>query len=130
MSIEWLAGLFEGEGYISGPTKLPHQWMLGITSTDYDVLEKVVSIGGGKIYGPYKTGIPNRKPQFTWYLSKKSDSVPLLEKLLPHMCSRRAERAAIALAAHQNYEKNKPRGPGSRGPRKKGQPQCLNQQTS
>ena len=118
MTLDWFAGLFEGEGYISCPKKHPNRWMLGLTSTDLDVLERVVATVGGKIYGPYKNNIPNRKPQWTWYMSKKNKSVPLLESLVPLLCSRRRQRAQEALAAHYEYEATKPKGIGSRGPRK------------
>lgn len=123
MTFEWFVGLFEGEGYISCPKKHPHRWMLGLSSIDYDVLEKVVAIAGGKIYGPYRNNIPNRKPMFTWYLSRKKDCVQLVEKMLPLLCARRKERAEQALAAHYAYvaaAQNKAATKQPQNPRRKG----------
>ena len=104
MSFEWFVGLFEGEGYISQyKSASPWNWMLGLSSTDRDVLERVVSIVGGKIYGPYRNNIPNRKPMYTWYISSKMQTVPLLEKMLPLLCSRRKAKAEEVLKLHYEY---------------------------
>lgn len=115
MTLDWFAGLFEGEGYISANKSMPHKWVLGLTSVDRDVLEKVVATVGGKVYGPYKCNVPNRQPQYTWYLGNKKLAVPLLESMLPLLCSRRRKRAQEAIDAHRQHMLNKPSGPGSRG---------------
>jgi hypothetical protein len=115
MSLDWFAGLFEGEGYISANKATPHKWVMGLTSVDRDVLEKVVTLVGGKIYGPYKCNVPNRQPQYTWYLGNKKHAVPLLKSMLPLLCSRRRQRAQDALSAYETHLATKPTGPGSRG---------------
>ncbi len=118
MTFEWFVGLFEGEGYISASKKTPHLFVLGITSTDRDVLDRVVDIAGGKIYGPYIKEQGRIKPQYTWYLSTKKETVPLLERMIPLLCERRKTRAMAALAALETWQ-NKPASSLPRKPRKR-----------
>jgi hypothetical protein len=117
MTFDWFVGLFEGEGYISARKTTPHLFVLGITSTDKDVIERVISIVGGKLYGPYVKQNGRIKDQWTWYLSHKKDSIPLLERMVPLLCSRRKARALEALEAWKNRPEPKPRP--RRGPYRK-----------
>jgi hypothetical protein len=51
--IQWAAGLFEGEGYLSHLGN--GQWRLGIEMTDKDVLAKFADFWGIPVNGPYET---------------------------------------------------------------------------
>ena len=90
----WVIGLFEGEGSII-ISKRYNTAYLKIKSTDLDVLEKVQSIMGGKIYSqPVYEG---RKPAWDWVFQKKKLVAGILMNWLPFLSSRRAYKALNAL---------------------------------
>lgn len=107
----WAVGLFEGEGCIGhreetlrgeprvqldGTVTRTRELMLA--TTDLDVLERFhAAVGGvGKIYGP--TQRPPHKPIWRWRCGKWADLAPLLERMLPLLGERRAEKARELLA--------------------------------
>ena len=85
----WFIGLFEGEGSFSMTENRASR--ITITSTDKDVLEKVVSILGGTIIMPTKRK-EHWKQEYVWYLDReKSKDVTL--RMLPFLSKRRQSKA-------------------------------------
>lgn len=74
-SIEWAAGLFEGEGSFSlayGPNSPRKYLLMQLLSTDVDVVEYFCeAVGVGKVNGPYKRANPNWKEQWKWAVAGK-----------------------------------------------------------
>jgi hypothetical protein len=91
--IAWAAGLFEGEGSITWPRG---EWdvRLQVKTTDQDVADRLLTILGGRVNGPYQynvEGRPARKPFWVWMVNGPMvyDVARLLE---PWMCKRRRAR--------------------------------------
>jgi hypothetical protein len=96
-SLEWAAGLFEGEGTITIRKRPEDQIALQLSSTDMDVVAEFFRVVGcGKVYGPYRYG-PNRKPFWKWSCHDGATAASLLEKLLPFLGLRRSVRAVEAV---------------------------------
>lgn len=90
MMISWGAGLFEGEGSFCFHKGKPKS--VQITSTDYDVLEKMVLIFGGKIYkDSRKNQKAHWKDAYVWKLAL-INSLDFFEKIKPFLGKRRLER--------------------------------------
>lgn len=90
VKIAYIAGLFEGEGTfgIYNETKAKR---VGITSTDRDVLEKVLSVYGGKILN-LKTRKEHWKQAFIWVLGLDKCE-EFIKDIYPYLGERRKERA-------------------------------------
>lgn len=104
-SLEWAAGLFEGEGSISiklvsdkkGGFYGPYL-EVSLTSTDEDVILSFCrTVGLGRVYGPYKRS--GRKPHWVWAAYQTPEIRGFLEELKPYMHSRRRARIEEALDA-------------------------------
>ena len=101
MSIEWAAGLFEGEGCIY-KDKRKNVWTLQVRMTDRDVVEKFASLmnTGNSIYD--ESNQPNRiksghKPSYRWACSRKQEVKRILLAMLPHFGHRRANKVLDCL---------------------------------
>ena len=102
-SIEWAAGLFEGEGSITHQSYKTNKPRLNINMSDLDVLEYFVEAIDykGKILGPYKTNgtknKPTHLPAYYVCITKKSEVKRVLKLFLPFFGKRRRQRAEQAL---------------------------------
>ena len=96
-SIEWAAGLFEGEGCITIVQGNKPQMFLRMT--DEDVVQDFYNIVNvGKILGPYNTKNKSYyKAVYHWRLYKKKEIKHLIESLLPYLGVRRKQIALEAL---------------------------------
>jgi hypothetical protein len=98
--LAWLAGLFEGEGTIyAHKVGARHYAHLSITSTDYDVLEKVAALTGAKIYE--RPNDPSRIGKRTIYnaaISKSGVALALAALMLPWLGERRRDQIAKTVA--------------------------------
>ena len=96
-TIEWAAGLFEGEGciYKGNQTKAPHNpyFQLTLGMTDLDVVQAFADLMdcGSVITSDRKDR--GWKTMYTWRVSKTSHVRDILDKLLPHFGNRRAHKA-------------------------------------
>jgi hypothetical protein len=103
--IGWAAGLFEGEGCISlslssRPKGYPRP-RLSVTSTDLDVLEKLLSVVGfGYIDGPKQ--VRTNKPFWTWRCAAADEVATVLTAFLPYLGKRRSAKVALAFEAIKN----------------------------
>jgi hypothetical protein len=95
VEIAWLAGLFEGEGHIGFTKKGKVKLVLAMT--DFDVVTKAHTIAGAGWLGVRRQAQNKWKDCLVWTVSRKSESVPLLEAMLPHLGERRTARALEAL---------------------------------
>lgn len=99
----WMVGLLEGEGCFD--THAPNRQKnpaarIQCKMTDFDVIERLASIGGGKVYGPYQAN-PRWKPQLHWVI-RGQEAAELMRVLQPHMGKRRAARIEEVL--HQTRQ--------------------------
>lgn len=105
--IEWVAGMFEGEGTIILRKNRKRSILgveLSLSGTDEDTIQLFhASVDAGKVYGPYKYGA-NKKPFWKWSLTERSAVTTLLTQLLPLLGERRKARAQEALAAIEARE--------------------------
>ena len=106
-SIEWAAGLFEGEGCITTRqgSKNALRHTLDINMTDRDVMENFAEVVGAKLLGPYKPASAKQHHQPFWRvcIGSKSEVRRVLELLLPHLGERRAYKALNCLDDIDNH---------------------------
>ena len=100
-SIEWAAGLFEGEGciYTRKGSKNALRHTLDINMTDKDVIEDFAEVVGAKVLGPYNppTAKSNHKEFWRVTIGSKSEVKRVLSMLLPYLGQRRAYKALNCL---------------------------------
>lgn len=97
--IAYIAGIFDGEGHVGSSGVRSIQ--VGITSTDLDILERVVAVFGGTIYGPYEK--EERKPIFAWKAGSRKPSWAFLDAVYPFLSSRRQGRIDELEARRTDY---------------------------
>ena len=98
-SIEWCAGLFEGEGCITwkhnGNGKMYPR--LYLKMTDRDVVEKFADgVGYGNV-NLVRSPRSDWKDAYAWEIAKTSEVHRILDAFLPHLGNRRAHKALDVL---------------------------------
>ena len=94
-TIEWAAGLFEGEGTIV--SNKDGTWYLQMSMVDEDVIKSFLDVVGiGKFY-ELKAKTSTGKTIYRASVHKKADVYSLLERMLPYLGERRAYRALNCL---------------------------------
>lgn len=91
ISLAWLAGLLEGEGYFALSQGNP---VIRVNMTDRDVIERVADLMGGSVLGPYgegRGGNPNARPYFTTSATGER-ALSLMSDLKPYLFQRRLEQ--------------------------------------
>ncbi len=98
MTIEeaWATGLFEGEGSITFPRPACTAVRLRLSTTDFDVIQRLQALWGGKVY-PQKRYNPKHKPAWEWNLNRQADVKRVILVMLPLLQTRRAYVAQNAL---------------------------------
>ena len=95
-SIEWAAGLFEGEGTMVKDKRRPNSFQLSLHMCDKDVVEKFAKVVG---YGNVVTLHPpvHKKQGWSefhrWTCAKRSEIRRILSAMLPYFGDRRAYTA-------------------------------------
>ena len=106
-SIEWAAGLFEGEGWLSH--KADGNWKMAIEMTCSDVMwDWYMAIGcRGNLGGLYKrpSAKPHHKPTMEWRTSDRKLIFELVSELFPYMGNKRRERMVEFLNWYQEKTK-------------------------
>ena len=91
MELGWLAGFFDGEGWIASRNN-GRGITLAIENSDLDLLERVLQYTGeGHISGP-RTRSPKRKSTWTWQVTDWPGSSRLLLAIYPLLSDRRKAR--------------------------------------
>jgi hypothetical protein len=107
-SIEWIAGLFEGEGCLTYNTT-NDSWCLKVKMTDTDVMWGLYLALGcrGNLAGLVKhpSDAEQNKPHQTWSTSKRDLIFELVTELYPHMYSRRREKMVEFMNWYQEKQK-------------------------
>lgn len=101
----WASGLFEGEGCISwGNTNGKYASVeLAMNMTDRDVMESFLDWAGcGRLYDVRRQ--PGLKRQYAWRTGNKDDVRAVLIRMIPHLHSRRLEKAMFALDYIADYQ--------------------------
>ena len=87
-SIEWAAGLFEGEGCIDASNK-----RLCLSMSDKDVVDSFESVfPGGRRYVESPRS-ERHKPMYKYFINKKNLIITYLSQMLPFFHDRRAYKA-------------------------------------
>ena len=101
-SIEWAAGLFEGEGSIYRDRK---SWRMAMQMTDYDVMRDFrATVELGSLFGPYQRTSGNKKykPVYTWKVYKQHELFHLVCEFYPYMGERRRAKFDEFLTTYGN----------------------------
>lgn len=98
----WLAGLFEGEGYIAFSKGRPKR--LTIEMTDLDILQRVLSTFGGVLYEP-KSRNPKWKKTWVWSISGE-DSRNLVKKNSSLSLEKEEKKEQKSILDHIELEKS------------------------
>ena len=91
-SIEWAAGLFEGEGCMTTDKQGLHS--IKLSMTDEDVVHKFASMFGLNVNGPYTYN--NRPTNKSYWVCKSKSQTKVREiisSMLPYFGNRRAYKA-------------------------------------
>jgi hypothetical protein len=103
-SIEWAAGLYEGEGALTTQGKSGY-WRLCLEMTDYDVVKNFhETIGVGKMYGPWKppSKLEHYKPHWVVRVNNKDDIFKVICDFYPYMGERRRAKFDEFLTTYGN----------------------------
>ena len=110
LEIAWLAGFMEGEGYFAITTQGYPK--IQCASTDEDTLWKLYELlGVGTLNVHNEAGYRSQNRRACYILDVVgSQAVPVMEAILPYMCSRRADkiRGIIERERGRVYKKRKP----------------------
>ena len=102
-SIEWAAGLFEGEGSIT-KIKDTLRWQLAIEMSDLDVIEafhNVFDLETKITHRPVRQN--GKKPTFVSQTRRQETVKKILELLLPYLGERRTYKALNCLDDIDNF---------------------------
>jgi len=102
----YAVGLFEGEGSVSRTTTNPknpwHSAVMTVVMTDLEPLERLRSILGGTISGPFLVKSPPgagpRKPRWSWRVQSWRDINAIGAVLRPHLSPRRQSQLDAVLS--------------------------------
>ena len=96
MNSAWMAGLFEGEGCITGQMTRGDYFAprLSLKMTDFDIVNRFAQMANCGHLRIEETG---HKPALRWTCTKRADIRILLELMLPFFGMRRSYRALNTL---------------------------------
>lgn len=96
-TIEWAAGLFEGEGCITTADNGRYT-SLQLEMTDEDIVDEFAKLMGyGNVRYKIRKDHPEWKPTYRWTCQKKDEVVRILDLLLPYLGLRRGYKALNCL---------------------------------
>lgn len=105
MSLEFVAGVLEGEGSFGMQKNKDlggrryHYARVSMQITDKDIADRVADELGGSVYGPYdRKRSPDHKPIYQWHVVGGAARAAMT-RLLPLMGERRTAQIEEALAA-------------------------------
>ena len=87
-SVAYLAGVFDGEGWVSAHDS--HGVEVCVQSTDHDMLTPFVEAYGGCIYSMKQR--PGCKPSWTWKIAARTDVWRFLDDIKPFLTERRQKK--------------------------------------
>ena len=105
-SIEWAAGIFEGEGSLF-PSNTKGTWGMKVGMSDPDCIQDFFAAVGfvGNVGGPYiQKGKEGCKPMFVWQTEAREVIYGLVKLFLPYMGKRRTEKAEEFLHWYLNQK--------------------------
>ena len=111
LEIPYVAGLFDGEGYITinkwevpGRDYIRYQLFVGVSMTDKPIIEMLAAQFGGMCANYKKQKQPNHRRVFCWKVSSKS-AVPFLRQTIPYLRVKR-EQAELVLRFQEHVTAN------------------------
>jgi len=113
--IAWIAGIVEGEGCIHIPLTPKPGWVrptLGVSMTDFDVLQRLQSWTGVGSLAEVKKRRHQTKRIWYWHVGKQKDVLWLVRLLLPYFCSRRRAKAESVIQLLEETQRNSGLGRG------------------
>ena len=116
LSTEYLAGLFDGEGYITishmvskkpGSIHERYQLIVGISMTHKPLIEMLHKQLGGTFHASHKRAKPTHRTLFSWILGSKV-AARFLESVLPYSVVKKPEaELAIEFQKHVDQYRGK-----------------------
>jgi hypothetical protein len=91
--IAWAAGFLEGEGYFYSRARVS----IRAAQVQLEPLEKMRSILGGKVNGPYQPKQPNHRPFYDWQLNGHH-AIAAMMTLYTLMSPKRKEAIRVAIS--------------------------------
>lgn len=116
-NIEWIAGLFEGEGCINIRTQRGAKSSvvtLRLGSTDEDVitaLHERSGVGTKTFQHSPSHQARGNKPMHIWTVKSRPEVAEILEAMIPHLFSRRKAKAIEALELTRSVMESRVKGP-------------------
>ncbi len=102
-SIAWAAGLYEGEGHLTRDKRKTATYMLRLSMTDKDIIERFASVWNTgtvtPINTPHAKSKSHWKQQWLFRVCNKYQIRRILEAMLPYLGLRRAYDAQNCLDA-------------------------------
>ena len=102
----WFVGIIEGEGSINAHINSKSGYLcteLTVSSTDEDLIDRLHSIYPGK--SEYVKEYKNHyKTQWIWSVTKREDIRTVVNKILPYMMNRRANKMKEVIEMFNKYE--------------------------
>lgn len=109
LTLDYIAGFFDGEGYITSSSPRYPRLLIGIENTDLRILEDIAAeLGGGvKRRSPRSNEKPVWRTRWEWHLCGRK-AADVLKVLLPHLRVKR-EQAEIAMRFqdHMDFHRRK-----------------------
>lgn len=105
IELAWAAGFLDGEGsflfIIRSDDRGRGRLTVQASQSDIRPLEKLISILGGRIYGPYSHAIG--KPYWEWRIGTEETVLATFDILLPYLSEPKQEQIAVALAQREAH---------------------------
>lgn len=99
MTIEWLAGFFDGEGYVGFDKRAGRLYpRLDISQKDKLILQAIGREFGGRTYGPYRAWGPHRGCHHVWV---GKSAVLMARRLAEHCVVKRSQLELMLQALEQ-----------------------------
>lgn len=104
--LAWAAGFFEGEGHINVQERRNKSFIcITVAQVDRRPLDKLQSLFGGKVYGPYGPYTTQKRPYYQ-YQAYTNFAVDAINQMLPYLFHK-GEQAQAALNKWKEYCDNR-----------------------
>src|SRR5215831_6738290 len=97
MTIEWLAGFFDGEGH----SRTRGSLRIEISQRNLEILTEIHQLVGGRIYSFTQS---NGKRCYKWYALNK-DAIRIMDQLLPSLHVEKRTQYSLALERYISHSR-------------------------
>ena len=110
--VAWIAGLLEGEGYFGidnrskdryEVSKTPPAPFIKVSMVDEDIIQRLSKLLDKSYFSPSRKTVQG-KQVYTLHIGEKEKVLSILQKILPYMGVRRAERITECISHLQTWK--------------------------